>query len=57
MDTIEKDLGFSIRGTIKSQENGGWTNMRVEFEQEENSGKPCKQGLPAFHACKMLAVY
>lgn len=32
MDTIEKTPGFSIRGTIKSQENGGWTNMRVEFE-------------------------
>jgi hypothetical protein len=32
MDTIEKDLGFSIRGTIKSCKNGGWTNMRVEFE-------------------------
>lgn len=32
MDTIEKNPGFSIRGTIKSQENGGWTNMRAMME-------------------------
>ena len=30
-----------------------YIGIRIEFEQEENSGKPCKQGLPGFDVSRM----